>query len=459
MGPVLGEERARRIIRKVIAASREGQIEAVLVGNDSYLTRFTQNYIHQNVGEKNTTLSVRVAIGKRVGVAESNLLTDASIAELVHRAETVARLQPENPEFTSLPGPTPNATGALNHSGGAERPSPYDPPTAEASPADRAEKVKAIVSQCRAAGVNGSGAVTTGVTELATGNSLGIEAYTAATMASVSTVVTGSTSSGYADTTVARLSQLDAGHVGAVALEKCTRSREPVSIDPGEYVVILEEPAVADMLQFLGYLSFSALAVQEQRSFMMGEPGRKVMDDKVSIWDDGWDPDGMPVPFDFEGVAKQKVVFIDHGRTGDVVHDSFTAAKAGCRSTGHALPAPNTYGPMPLNMFMAAGDASLQEMIRSTKKGLLVTRFHYTNPVHPINVVLTGMTRDGTFLIEDGEIRRGVKNLRFTQSVVEAFSRVQMIGRTRSYKGGWFGGATVPAVKVAGFAFTGATEF
>lgn len=458
---MLGEERARGILRQVVAASREGQVEAVLMANHSYVTRFTQNYIHQNVGERNDALSVRVAIGKRVGVAQSNRLTDESIVELVRRAETVARLQPENPEFVSLPGPEWSAAPASEQRAAAfaRRSDLYDRATAEASPVDRAEKVREIVARCRLSGITGSGAVSTGVAELAVGNSLGIGAYTASTVASVSTVVMGEDSSGYADAMVGSLSRLDAGHVGAIAVEKCVKSREPVSIDPGEYEVILEEPAVADMLQFLGYLSFSALAVQEQRSFMMGEPGRKVMDENVTIWDDGLDPAGMPIPFDFEGVPKEKVVFIDHGRTGGVVHDSLTAAKVGRRSTGHALPAPNTYGPMPMNMFMAAGNATLEDMIRSVRRGLLVTRFHYTNPVHPIKVVLTGMTRDGTFLIEDGEIRRGVKNLRFTQSVVDCLDQVEMIGKHRSFKGGWFGGATVPAVKVSGFNFTGATEF
>ncbi len=456
---VLGEERAREILRKVVAASREGQVEAVIMANDTYLTRFTQNYIHQNVGERNDALSVRVAIGKRVGVAQSNRLNDEAIVELVRRAETVARLQPENPEFVSLPGPDAASSTGVAAATGAARSGLYDRATAEASPTVRAEKVREIASRCRQAGVNGSGAITTGVNELAVGNSLGIEDYAAATVASISTVVMGDDSSGFADATAGRLENLDAGHVGTVAVEKCVKSRNPVSVDPGEYVVVLQEAAVADMLQFLAFLSFSALAVQEGRSFMMGEPGRKVMGDKVTIWDDGQDPLGMPIPFDFEGVPKQKVTFIENGLTRDVVYDSLTAANAGRRSTGHALPAPNTYGPMALNMFMAPGTSTLDEMVRSVKKGLLVTRFHYTNPVHPIKVILTGMTRDGTFLIEDGEIRRGVRNLRFTQSVVDALARAEMIGRERVFKGGWFGGAVVPPIQVSGFSFTGATEF
>jgi len=179
----------------------------------------------------------------------------------------------------------------------------------------------------------------------------------------------------------------------------------------------------------------------------------------VTIWDDGTDPLGRPIPFDFEGVPKRKVVLIDRGVATNVVHDSATAAREGKESTGHALPAPNMYGPMPLNLFMAPGDSSVEEMVASTGLGVLVTRFHYTNPVHPVRAVITGMTRDGTYLVKDGRIAGPVRNLRFTDSVVRALTQVLAIGRERKFQPGFFGGAVVPALKVAGFTFTGATEF
>jgi predicted Zn-dependent protease len=168
------------------------------------------------------------------------------------------------------------------------------------------------------------------------------------------------------------------------------------------------------------------------------------------------------LPFDFEGVPKQRVTLIENGVARGVVYDSFTAGReAGKVSTGHSLPAPNTTGPIPINLFLAPGQASKEEMLASTERGIWVTRFHYTNPVHPVKTVLTGMTRDGTFLIENGQITRALKNLRFTQSILEAFDRVEMLSSDlKTVKASWGSFATcAPAAKIREFRFTGATEF
>ena len=195
---------------------------------------------------------------------------------------------------------------------------------------------------------------------------------------------------------------------------------------------------------------------------MVGKIGQQIVDPRISIWDDGLDPAGIPLPFDFEGVPKQRVDLIEEGVARGVVYDSYRAGKEeGKASTGHALPAPNTMGPFPLNTFFGPGDATLEEMIASTERGIYVTRFHYTRPVEPTKVVITGMTRDGTFLIENGEIAYPVKNLRFTQSYLEALNHVEMIGREpRLLLGlGDIARDSVPALKLGKFTFTGATEF
>ena len=206
----------------------------------------------------------------------------------------------------------------------------------------------------------------------------------------------------------------------------------------------------------LGYLGFSALAVQEERSFY--EPGRRIGSDLVTMVDDPADPDGLPMAFDYEGVAKERVSLLDHGLCGDVVYDAQTAARAGRRSTGHGLPAPNPYGPFPLNMVMSPGTASREELIGGLDRGLLVTRFHYTNPVHPKLCVITGMTRDGTFLVEGGRIVGPVRNLRYTQSYLDALAGVAAVGRDRRTLKGFLGGVVVPAVRIDGWSFTGTTE-
>jgi predicted Zn-dependent protease len=242
-------------------------------------------------------------------------------------------------------------------------------------------------------------------------------------------------------------------------VDKALKSRHPRELPPGRYPVILEEYAVADIVDMLARLGFGALSVQEGRSFMVDRFGERIMSDAISIWDDGLDPTGLPMPFDFEGVPRQRVDLIKGGVAEAVVYDSYTAGKEGGASTGHALPSPNTFGPIPAHTFMAPGEASKEELLASMERGLWVTRFHYTRPVHPKLVIITGMTRDGTFLVEKGEIAYPIKNLRFTQSYLEALSNVEAVSRETKLQQNWFGGTRVPALKVTEFEFTGATEF
>jgi PmbA protein len=262
--------------------------------------------------------------------------------------------------------------------------------------------------------------------------------------------------SGYAEQAAVDATSIDAAALGREAAAKAKATSNAVSVDPGDYPVVLEEYAVIDLLDMLGYLGFSALAVQEGRSFV--EIGRKVGSDLVSIHDDGADVAGLPMAFDYEGVAKQRVDLIDHGVCRGVVYDAQTAARDHRASTGHGLPAPNSYGPFPINMLMAAGDTSRADLVAGLDRGLLVTRFHYTNPVHPKLAIVTGMTRDGTFLVEGGRIVGPVRNLRFTQSYLQALAGVVAVGRERKTLRGFLGGSVVPALRIEAFTFTGATE-
>jgi predicted Zn-dependent protease len=270
------------------------------------------------------------------------------------------------------------------------------------------------------------------------------------------------TSSGYAARVSKDAADIDGDAVGEEAVDRALRGVEPLTIEPGDYEVILEPYAVVDLLDFFSYLSFGALPFMEKRSFMSGRIGEPVMDEKISIWDDGLAPDGLQSPFDYEGAPRQHVSFVDRGIAKGVVWDSYLAGKypGDHETTGHALPAGSTFGPIPLNMFMAPGDASREDMIATTKRGLLISRFWYTRTVHPLNVVVTGMTRDGTFLVENGKIVGPVRDMRFTQGYVEALNAVDQVGRDAMLVLGDLGGGVrrVPALKLAKWTFTGVKQ-
>jgi predicted Zn-dependent protease len=454
---MLGQERIKQITERILARSTADQTEVVVQGYDGALTRFANSTIHQNVAETDASVSIRVVLadpagaGFRIGVASTNDLDQAALFHTLETALSIARLQPPNPDFRSLPGPRPIVDVSA-----------FSDATAGCAPEKRARGAGAICLLARSAGVVASGALTTAAAELGVANSLGVLAYHRTTQADINTVIMSDTSAGYAAAFALDVDDMDFEAIGREAVAKCAKSQDPRPLGPGEYTVILEPYAVQDFLQMMTWTGFSAVALHEGRSFMAGKLGQQIVDRRVSIWDDGLSPDGVPIPFDFEGVPKQRVDLIQNGVARGVVYDSYCAGKEeGKASTGHALPAPNTFGPMPINLFFGSGDATLEEMIRTTEHGVYVTRFHYTRPVDPMHVVITGMTRHGTFLIEKGEIAHPVKNLRFTQSYLEALNHLDSISRDTRLLTGMGGIACdrMPALKVHEFRFTGATEF
>ena len=439
------------LLDRALAHSNADATEALYMGQDSALTRFANNRIHQNVREHDAQLQVRVIDGERIGVAGTNRLDDAGIRAVVERAAAIAQRSNANPNAAILPEPD-----------GRD----HDPElgfvagTAEAGAELRAEGARAVIAAGQAAGLETAGSFSTGVMTFAVANSHGVRATHRSTRASLLTVMmdgfASGAASGYAHAGAGDVADIDAEALGAEAAEKGDRMRGAKALEAGEYEVILEEYAVAGLLEYLSYIGFSGLALEEGRSFM--ELGKQVMGDNVSIWDDGADPSGLPSPIDFEGVVRKRVDLVRNGVANAVVQDAATGARAGSGSTGHGLPAPNLIGPMALNLFMAPGTAARSELISGIERGVWVTRFHYINPVHPKKAILTGMTKDGTFLIEDGQLSRPVLNFRFTQSIPEAFSDVRAASReTKLLPGEFFGAARVPALHLGSFNFTGTT--
>jgi len=443
-GYILDKNAALELCERVIGASASDQTEVVVISEQTCLTRYSNSAIHQNVCEDNTRVHVRAVVGKRLGCASTNELSQDALNAVAEKALQVARLQQETADFVSLPEPSP-----LPDIEG------YSPATACWTPQQRAEAVTQVIEIARAHDLAAAGAFSTQAYTIAVVNSLGVHAVSQATEANLTVVAIGEDSTGYADAQAEDVTAISPESVAQAAVDRCIKSRHPVAVDPGDWEVVLDHNAVGEMLAFLAYMGLGALALQEGRSFMTGKIGQRVCDSRVSIWDDALSPDTIRFPFDFEGVPRQKVDLITGGTAAGVVYDSYTAGRDGRQSTGHALLAPNPHGPMPANLHMASGEASREEMLASIDKGLLVTRFHYTNVVHPTKTVITGMTRDGTFLVENGEIVSGVKNLRFTQSVMEALSRVQMISRERRLASRCY----CPQLHIEGFQFSGRTDF
>ena len=445
LDPLAAQTLAETVLHLAEAAGATEAEVLVAVGDDA-LTRFANSEIHQNVAESDIRVSLRFVRGKRIGVASSGRTDPEALRRLAETAGRIAAIAEETRDWPGLPA--------------AEPPAPVEGgfalATADASPEMRAAGVRAVIAAADAAGVGAFGSFSTGVETVAVASSSGIRAAESRTAARLLTVSMGpDDGTGYAETAAVDATAIDAAAVGREAAEKARRSASPVNLSPGDYPVVLEEYAVADLLDNLGFVGFSGLSVEEERSFF--EPGRRIGSELVTIVDDARDPAGMPAAFDYEGVPTRRVVMVEGGVCREIVHDAGTAARAGVPSTGHGLPAPNPWGPFPLHSAMAAGSTPREELVGGMKRGLLVTRFHYTNVVHGKLAVITGMTRDGTFLVEGGEVVGSVRNLRFTQSYLDALVAVEAVASDRRLLRGELGAVLVPAVRIGSWRFTGAT--
>ncbi|MDI6868776.1 MAG: TldD/PmbA family protein [Coprothermobacterota bacterium] len=445
---MMTKEQVLEILKTALEASDGEQTEAVLVSENEELTRFANSVIHQNTMQEDASLIVRVIKDKKIGIASSNILSKEEVVKTVKHASKIASLSPRNQEFISLPAgkPLPQIDGFVEK-------------TARTTPEERAEAVRKLVEMAKPHGIKASGAFSTSVLRLGVANTLGVQAFYQTTVASFSTVLLSPTSAGYADRESRNVSDINAEEIAEEAIKRTVDGRNPRQTEVKEMEAILLPYAVSEMFDYLAYMGLGATSFQEGRSFMSEARGKKVVSEKITLYDDGLDIRGFPHPFDFEGQPKKKVYFFEEGIARDVVYDSFTAFKEGKESTGHALPQPNSIGPLPLNLVLKPGNATLEEMIKSTKDGVLITRFWYVRPVHPKLTVITGMTRDGTFKIENGKIVYPLCNMRFTTSILETLAGTELVGKELKLEKGFFGGNLVPALKVKSFRFTGQTTF
>ena len=435
------------ILQKAVSFSEGDQTEAILYGGTSYLTGFANNYIHRNVGENNYSLSVRVAFGKKIGSASVNDFSEGALKDVVKRAVEIARLQRENPNFVSFAKPEASENRDF-----------FNEKTAKVTPDMRAAYVKKILDKSKEKGLNANGTFVIDLMQIGILNSLGVSRFGSLTIASLKSVILGDNSSGYSKEVSTNVDDISVDSIIKESIGITEMGKNPEAVEPGKYEVVLSPYSLAEFINSLMYFSLNARAVEEGTSFLTGNFGKKILGGNITMYDDGLSPETIPMPFDFEGVPKKKVIFFENGVAKDVVYDTMTAYKNGKESTGHSLPQPSAYSPYPMNVIMAGGDLSKDEIISHVEHGLYVHRFWYTNPMDPRRAVITGMTRDGLFLIENGRITKPVKNMRFTESIITALNNCIELSKEKKviYDDS---SITVPYVRIKDFTFTSITEF
>ena len=444
---LLSDAEMRRIAEKIFKLSDADETEVEIGVVTDALTRFANNTIHQNVAEQVLNVSVRTVFDGRTARATTNKTDEESLRRVVAVSKALARSRPRNPDLLPMPGPQKYA-----------KVSRYFENTAQATPADRARAVARVAEMAEKRKQTAAGIFTTGVTQSAIANTNGLFAAHRQTRAEFSITILESDSSGWAKANAPDLDRIDPAALAQSASEKSVTSRKPGEAAPGKWTVILEPAAVLDLVGFLFY-DFAGTSVADQRSCFNKRMGKRVMGENITLHDDVYHPLQSGAPFDGEGIPRQRVLLVDHGVPRNLVYARATAKKMKAKPTGHGFSLPNDYGEAPMNLVFSGGNSSVDEMVRSTERGVLITRLWYIREVDPYEKVLTGMTRDGTFLVQDGRVAGGIRNFRFNQSILEMLSNVELLGPAVRAAGEESFEMVVPPMKVRDFHFSEVTKF
>lgn len=442
---MLSKNQAYEIIDKVLSHCNYYTMVTVFSSEEG-LTRFANSEIHQNVYNEENVVTIKVYNDKKESKVTTNLLDDESLKVAVADAEENLQFIPQGelqiPELTS-----PNEIEYNEFDSKLNE---------EFSITNRSKLVKegiGILTKDYVA----AGALSLEKSTVAMGNNRGIKRYNRNDTVDFSTVVMHKDgSSGYAAIKTNKADELNIIDEFKTAYNKAKTGVNPISIEPGSYTVILEPAAVGDLLSYMGYFGFTARSTQTGRGFLTGKVGQKVFGDNITIKDDTYNDNTLPMYFDYEGYQRKPLTIIENGVAKDLTYDIKSAIKDNVETTGHSVGA-DSIGGLALNLVMNCGDQSFDGLVKSTEKGILITRFHYMNVVDPRQGILTALTRDGSFLIENGEIKCGIKNMRFTESMLNAFNNVVGITKERKKVPG-FGVSYVPTLKLKDFHFTGKTE-
>lgn len=457
-------ERAQDILDRAKKLSSADDIEVIVGGGNSALTRFANNTIHQNVSEQGFVISVRTVIDGKTARATTNKTDDDSLRRAIKAAEELTRVQERDTDLLPMAAPSDLPKPQ------ASAPSRHFAATAAITPEDRAAGVGKIVDIAKKNNLVTAGIYATSETFEALVNSRGVNVFYSETKAEVSITMLAGDSSGWQKANSPDVANLDPAHLAGVAAHKAKTSANPVELPPGKYTVILEPAAALDLVGFMFY-DFGAQAVLDERSFLNNRIGTKLFGENITIEENAYHALQSGAQFDGEGVPRQRVTLVENGIVKNLVYArgsvakmraSELASKVGeVRVTGHGFALPNDMGDAPMNIVFAApsNPASVEQMIASTERGVLITRCWYIREVEPYEKMLTGMTRDGTFLVENGKIKAGIRNFRFNQGLVHLLNNVEQMGAPARASGEEAFDMVVPAMKVRDFNFTEVTRF
>jgi predicted Zn-dependent protease len=467
---MLTKEQAGDIFDRIRKLSTADEVEVLFSGGRFALTRFANNTIHQNVAEENYVVSVRAAFGGRTARAFTNKFDDESLRQVVKSAESLAKVQHPDPDL--LPMPDARSVGGTGESPVPTRnvPSRHFQQTASITPELRADGVKKIVNVAQQQELTTAGVFSSAESLEGIFNSRGLSNWHRQTSADVSITMLAGDSSGWQKANSPDVAKLDPLALAETAARKALDSARPREIPAGKCTVILEPAAVLDIVGFM-FWDYAGMAILDQRSFLTGRIGTKLFGDNITIWDDVTHPLQTGAPFDGEGVPRQRLTLVENGIVKRVVYARATAErmkrseykdKVGpIEATGHGFGLPNEMGEMPQNIVFAplANPQTVEQMIASTERGVLVTRLWYIREVEPFEKMLTGMTRDGTFYVENGRVQGGVRNFRFNESLLHMLSNVEAMSVPVRASGEESMDMVVPAMKVKDFNFTEVTKF
>ncbi|MEP6691915.1 MAG: TldD/PmbA family protein [Gemmatimonadaceae bacterium] len=441
---VLSRDESQAIVQRALAFSKADSAQVTLGSSYAGNTRFGANQISTAGGIVDASLAVQSAFGAKHAVAVTNDLSDESLRRTVAQSEALARLAPDDPE--TMPALGPQTYGPVKA---------FFESTAALTPADRAQAALTALGPARKAGdLSVAGFVIASQSSIALGNSAGLFAYNSATNANftVTARTSDGTGSGWAGADHADWTQIDPRAVSARAIDKAHLSHKPSAVEPGRYTVILEPQAVGDLVQLVAFYADARSSDEGRGAFVKpgggNKIGEKIVDSRVTLISDPADPQLNAQPFDFEGLPLGRQTWIESGVLKQLTYSRFWAKKQGKTPTG-----------APTSVKMLGGSTSMEEMIASTPRGILVTRLWYLREVDPRSILYTGLTRDGTFLIENGKISKAITNLRFNESPLFMLNNVEAIGPSMRLAGTEAGGdVAMPALKVRDFTFTSLSE-